>query len=215
MAQNSSRNSHQGWNPEEQDLLYREVTHVREQELPLRMAFEAVAKETGRKPNSVRNYYYAAIKEGQIAIQHDKAAFMPFRQEEIEHLIETVLSAQANGQSVRSITLAMGNNERKAMLRYQNKYRSMVKHYPHVVLSIVERMQGEGKKTFNPYRQERPHKSGRKPHTRNHQDVEDTINQLAQALKRLKGIDANGFLRQLTTLADLASVAQEEESHIS
>ena len=70
MAQNSNRNSHQGWKPEEQALLYREVTHVREQELPLRMAFEAVAKETGRKPNSVRNYYYAAIKEGQIDIQH-------------------------------------------------------------------------------------------------------------------------------------------------
>ena len=90
----------------------------------------------------------------------DRNAFTPFTQEEIETLIETVLSAQAHGISVRSITMTMGEGDKKAMLRYQNKYRSMVKNYPETVLAVYRRMQEEGKDTFNPYSQQRPHKSG-------------------------------------------------------
>ncbi|MDL2226028.1 hypothetical protein LJC20_07570 [Eubacteriales bacterium OttesenSCG-928-M02] len=204
----------QGWKATEQSLLEREVAHVREHGLPLRLAFEAVAKKTGRKPNSVRNYYYAARKEGYLDIKENRVAFMPFTQAEIEQLVETVLSAQANGKSVRSITMEMGNQERKAMLRYQNKYRSTVKNYPELVRAIIHRMQAEGKPTFNPYEEERPHKSGRKPGGKSSRNVEDTLRQLAQSLSQLKGVDANGFLHQLNTLISLAT-ANQDQSQIS
>ena len=51
--------SHNGWRDEEDTLLFNEIRKVRSEGKPLRAAFDSVAMLTGRKPNSVRNYYYA------------------------------------------------------------------------------------------------------------------------------------------------------------
>ena len=139
----------------------------------------------------------------------DRNAFTPFTQEEIETLIETVLSAQAHGISVRSITMTMGEGDKKAMLRYQNKYRSMVKNYPETVLAVYRRMQEEGKDTFNPYSQQRPHKSGRKPGSSQPPEVDETVQELVRTLRDIKTIDAAAFLQQLATLVSMASQARD------
>ena len=52
-----------GWKKEEDTLLFAEIEKSVGRGTPLKSVFEAVAEQTGRKPNSVRNYYYARIKE--------------------------------------------------------------------------------------------------------------------------------------------------------
>ena len=98
-------------------------------------------KRQGRKPNSVRNYYYARIKEKDLSTTALHAgAFVPFTEEEIHSLLRTVLSAQANGISVRCCTMSMGGGDNRAMLRYQNKYRALLKNRPALVRQVAEEL---------------------------------------------------------------------------
>jgi hypothetical protein len=69
--------------------------------LPLKAVFERIARETGRRPNSIRNYYYAQVakREGGGA---RTARFVPFTEQEVVGLMEQVLRDRAQGRSVRS-----------------------------------------------------------------------------------------------------------------
>lgn len=83
-----------GWKKEEDTLLFAEIEKSVGRGTPLKSVFEAVAEQTGRKPNSVRNYYYARIKEKDLSTTALHAgAFVPFTEEEIHSLLRTVLSA--------------------------------------------------------------------------------------------------------------------------
>ena len=129
---------HGGWSQREQELLRSETRQASASGKPLRFAFEMVAQKTGRKPNSIRNYYYTALRpsEGKA---NGRAAFRPFTQNECRQLLRQVLSAQAAGISVRKCTMEMGDGDRAAMLRYQNKYRSLLRTHP----ALVEEVMGE------------------------------------------------------------------------
>ena len=108
-----------GWTQHEQDILFEQAKKARDLGLPLKAAFDQTARLTGRQPNSIRNFYYAKIKEEGLEAPMGASAFIPFTDEEIRHLLEQVLTLQAQGMSVRSITLKLGQGDRKAMLRYQ------------------------------------------------------------------------------------------------
>ncbi len=134
-----------GWKKEEDTLLFAEIEKSVGRGTPLKSVFEAVAEQTGRKPNSVRNYYYARIKEKDLSTTALHAgAFVPFTEEEIHSLLRTVLSAQANGISVRCCTMSMGGGDNRAMLRYQNKYRALLKNRPALVRQVAEELKAEG-----------------------------------------------------------------------
>lgn len=69
---------------EEDTLLFAEIEKSVGRGTPLKSVFEAVAEQTGRKPNSVRNYYYARIKEKDLSTTALHAgAFVPFSEDEI------------------------------------------------------------------------------------------------------------------------------------
>ncbi|NCB30920.1 MAG: hypothetical protein EOM66_05870 [Clostridia bacterium] len=185
-----------GWSTAEENLLFTQIEEGRSENLPLKTVFERVAAATGRKPNSVRNYYYARVKEQDLK---DRAlhvgAFVPFGEDEIRSLLRTVLSAQANGISVRACTLSMGEGDNKAMLRYQNKYRSLLKTKPQLVKEVVEELAREGA-LFDPYSTARPSRAGR-PRKGEGVDAGD----LGRALSQVDGLDGDMFLSELYTLA--------------
>ena len=56
MENNFHRQPRSGWNSRENELLAQQVRQAKGARLPLRTAFEAVARATGRCPNSVRNH---------------------------------------------------------------------------------------------------------------------------------------------------------------
>ena len=118
-------------------------------------------------------------------------------------LLETVLHGQAQGMSVRSITMQMGGGDKKAMLRYQNKYRSLVKNNPEAVYAALDRLREKELAGYDPYSQPRVHKAGRKPGSKK-MDTQDALMQLGASLKQVPGVDAAAFLQQLATLASIA-----------
>ena len=130
MREPSASIARTGWRSDEENLLWSEVKTARSEGRPLKSVFDSVASKTGRKPNSIRNFYYAKVREDP---EHEHSpAFVPFTQDEIWDLLVTVLSAQARGQSVRACTLDMGRGDTRAMLRYQNKYRALENDMPSV-----------------------------------------------------------------------------------
>ncbi|MEG0145957.1 MAG: hypothetical protein RR739_07815, partial [Clostridia bacterium] len=52
-----------GWSEGEANLLWETADEAQQQGLPLKSVFERIARETGRRPNSIRNYYYAQVQK--------------------------------------------------------------------------------------------------------------------------------------------------------
>ena len=132
-----------GWSESENKLLWETADEAQQQGLPLKAVFEQIARQTGRRPNSIRNYYYAQVR------QHDDgqartARFVPFTQQEVDWLMEQVLTARAEGQSVRACLQKLSGGDHSLMLRYQNKYRAVIKSRPEYVQEIVDRLNAQG-----------------------------------------------------------------------
>lgn len=190
--------SHAGWTEAEDALLFDLAAHAREVGAPLKSVFRELAARTGRRPNSIRNYYYARVKAGDCARGHTPA-FIPFTAEESEQLMESVLSAQAHGESVRSCTLRLGGGEQQTMLRYQNKYRALVRTNPALVHRVMARMQAAGKPTFDPYAEPRVGRVGRPRKTQ--RPTGDIAREVVAALSDVEGLDVSALLTSLGTLA--------------
>ena len=62
-----------GWSDAENKMLWETADEAQQQGLPLKSVFEQIAEQTGRRPNSIRNYYYAQVR------QRDDSERMPAR----------------------------------------------------------------------------------------------------------------------------------------
>ncbi len=196
-----------GWKSEEDALLWKEAELARKAGKPLKSVFDNVADKTGRKPNSIRNYYYARRKDDGESSSHNPA-FVPFTAQEIWNLLENVLSDQAKGISVRACTLRLGEGDNKAMLRYQNKYRSLIKTNPALVRRVAEHLRESGIEAFDPYEAMHQKRKRRKSAEAFSTDgLEDAIGMIAA----VEGIDLSGFLGGLKLLSSYALAAQENE----
>ena len=114
-----------GWQQEEIDLLFSAVKEAAENGRPLRDVFSEVGGQLSRKPNSIRNFYYARVREvPQLAAR--QAPLRTFTAEELHHLLRDVLVGRAG------------------MLRYQNKYRSVLKNRPEMLMEVANELRAEG-----------------------------------------------------------------------
>ena len=119
--------------------------------------------------------------------------------------MEQVLTLQAQGMSVRSITLKLGQDDRKAMLRYQNKYRSLLKNNRSLVEQTIQELRAAGKPAYDPYHEPRISKAGRKPQNQRVQELDQALVELGASLQKVSGLDPFQFLQQLTALAAKAA----------
>ncbi|HIU46782.1 MAG TPA: hypothetical protein IAC59_05950 [Candidatus Fimadaptatus faecigallinarum] len=140
-----------GWSEAETAALMERARQAREQGRPLREVFEATAQSTGRRPNSIRNFYYAQNRDGER-----RARFTPFDAGEAEQLTEQILTARASGESVRACVTRLSGGDQRLMLRYQNKYRAMLRSRPDVVERVLERLRAQGLTPPSPYTTARP-----------------------------------------------------------
>lgn len=144
MEQALHRSSRTGWRDEESNTLFSAVREASQQGMPLRNVFEQVASSLGRKPNSIRNYYYAQLRQRPETGLNRAAPFQIFTDEEVRELLRSVLIARGQGISVRACVMRMAGGDRSMMLRYQNKYRSILKNRPHLLMEIAEELRQEG-----------------------------------------------------------------------
>ena len=147
------RGPHGGWQQQEIDRLEQCVSEGVNTGESLRSVFERVAQELGRKPNSIRNFYYAQLREKEDGAQERALPFETFAPDEVERLIEHVLTARAQGMSVRACVRKLSDGDKTRMLRYQNKYRSTVRARPELVHRVMERLAKDGIPYVSPYPQ--------------------------------------------------------------
>ena len=170
---------HAGWNSAEEALLQVAVDRCRAAGAPLKTAFMEAARQTGRRPNSVRNHYYSSSKAADSG-----PAFLPFSQEESLSLLKTVLLARSAGESVRSCTLRIAEGDTRRMLRYQNKYRSLLKSQPALVAQARKELEGQADPVFDPYAPS-PAGPGRPRKATDQSDTTALIRTLCESLSEL------------------------------
>ena len=132
-----------GWQEAETARLFSAVQEASAVGAPLRSVFESLSGDLGRKPNSIRNYYYACLRQ-QPDAESRTPAFQPFTPEETHELLRQVLMARGRGQSVRACVMALSQGSHSRMLRYQNKYRTILKTRPEMIAQVCEELKAEG-----------------------------------------------------------------------
>lgn len=138
-----------GWKQNEIELLKEEIRKADAEGRPLKNVFDNIAKLTGRKPNSIRNFYYIQAKK-ENSIKGRVCSFVSFSENETVDLVKFILMSMAKGKSVRSCAFELGG-DKKGMLRYQNKYRSVIKNSTDMVQKIMQDLESEKIEYVNPY----------------------------------------------------------------
>ena len=132
-----------GWQEAETARLFTAVKEANAVGAPLRSVFESLSGDLGRKPNSIRNYYYACLRQQPDAASR-APAFRPFTQEETHELLRQVLIARGKGVSVRACVMSLAQGSHSQMLRYQNKYRTILKTRPELIAQVCQELKQEG-----------------------------------------------------------------------
>lgn len=143
MEQTSTR-AHAGWREDEIDQLWREIQQANEKGQPLRAVFEQMGEALGRKPNSVRNYYYMQLRPRDGEAARRAAPFETFTEQEVRDLVRGVLTARGAGKSVRAAVMEMSGGDHARMLRYQNKYRAILRKRPELIAQAAAELTAEG-----------------------------------------------------------------------
>ena len=122
---------------EQIDSLLKDAETAVEESRSLSTVFGDFAVKTGRAKGGIRNLYYAMLKESRsddklretypslnnLKAERNKA----FSKDEEDELFERVSAGVKSGKSVRRTIGEMACGDEKIALRYQNKYRNIMK----------------------------------------------------------------------------------------
>ena len=186
-----------GYTEEEAKNLVEYIKDGKRKGKTLTYLFETYGINNGRAKGSVRNYYYALMKnekgdervvkllEGsQLSVEKIRE----FTEEETDAAIRSILAEKSKGLSVRKAIFHLANGDDKLMLRLQNKYRNTLKKEPHRIATIAKEM-GLSEENFLSTRQQKrvePHpKAPQKDflQRRLEKEINSLYDRLAQALK--------------------------------
>lgn len=139
-----------GYTKEEAEELVRYISDGRSAGKTLTSLFAGYGKGHGRAAGSVRNYYYKLLKTQSAGArsllegrQLRAAEVVPFSEEEKGEMLRLILTERRKGCSVRRAIFNVCGGDEKKMLRYQNKYRNMLKKQPEEVRAAAERLGAE------------------------------------------------------------------------
>jgi len=111
--------------------------------------FELYGLQNGRAKGSVRNYYYALMKneKGDERIvklldgsELSVEKIREFTEEETDEALRSILAEKSKGLSVRRAIFNLAKGDDKLMLRLQNKYRNTLKKEPQRIAEIAMEM---------------------------------------------------------------------------
>jgi hypothetical protein len=198
--------------------LFEKAFNAQKNNRSLKSVFEELARSYNKKPNSIRNLYYLKVKEagesrelGSILGANPvvKNSFISFKESEVKSLIKYILTEQGKGRSVRAITLELGNDTKRGMLRMQNKYRSTVLQRPSLVEEIMDELRRENINFFNPYSKIVFNKALSKDYKNIKLSYLPALIEIAESFERLKSISGKSFFQQLNALGK--AVAEREK----
>ena len=150
--------------------------------------FARYGKEHGRAGGSVRNYYYRLLRTEDSAAkrllegtQLRAERVRPFSPAEKEEMLRLILIERGKGNSVRRAIANVCGGDEKKLLRYQNKYRNMLKKQPEEVRAAAQKL-GMGAAAAAP-----------RPRRLLEKRLEGEINALYDRLAHVRG--GRGFFR--------------------
>lgn len=205
--------------PELMSIMKEEVGKARERHLPIIRAFEAIAQRSGLKSNTIRNYYYRYLHDNEEmkreinqraesgSVDLSDSLGRPFTPDETKALMREMLIAQARGESVRGCANRLSKGDQRVLIRYQNKYRSIIAREPEYVENLIKEIESEGIECFNPYTRVKMVRSGRKAANANGAKVQliDWIGQFVDNMNRIKAASLNDLVKGLRDLSSLAA----------
>jgi len=183
------RGPHGGWQQNEIDALKARIGEAERSGDSLRSVFDQLAQELGRKPNSIRNFYYAQLRAQDESCMGRALPFETFTPGEVETLLRSVLMSRAQGMSVRACVRKLSGGDKTLMLRYQNKYRSTVRTRPDLVHKVMEDLAQEGIPYVSPYAAE---------------ETQDALPRLAQRAEQSGDVQLKQLFSSLDYLLALA-----------
>ena len=116
----------------------------------LTSVFNEYALINGKAQGTIRNLYYALAKRSLVDKEFCNkylqgkpiivSKITQFDGDEQAKLIEQVVIAKQQGKSIRKQILDLANGDAKLALRYQNKYRNIVKNNPEVISNALNKL---------------------------------------------------------------------------
>ena len=187
-----------GYTEEEARGLVEYIKTGKQKGKTLTYLFETYGLKHGRAKGSVRNYYYALMKnekeDERIVKLLDGSALSvekirEFTDEEATETLKSILLEKSKGLSVRRAIFNLADGDDKLMLRLQNKYRNTLKKQPEKLAEIAKEL-GLSEVLFTARRRSRAAegKTARLPdkdflRRRLENEINALYDRLAQALK--------------------------------
>jgi len=138
-----------GYTEEEAKGLVEYIKEGKQKGKTLTYLFETYGLKHGRAKGSVRNYYYALMKnekqDERIVRLLDGSRLSvekirEFTEEETDEALRSILAEKSKGLSVRRAIFNLSGGDDKLMLRLQNKYRNTLKKEPARIAEIAKKM---------------------------------------------------------------------------
>ena len=138
-----------GYTEEEAKTLVDFIKEGKQKGKTLTYLFEAYGLSRGRAKGSVRNYYYALIRNDK---QDERVVRLldgskltvekirEFTEEETDEALRSILAEKSKGASVRRAIFNIAKGDDKLMLRLQNKYRNVLKKQPERIEKIAKEL---------------------------------------------------------------------------
>ena len=138
-----------GYTEEEAKKLIEFVSDGKRKGKTLTYLFESYGQAHGRAKGSVRNYYYALMKNAKgderiVRLLDGKSLSVEkikeFTEEETRAAIRSILAEKSKGVSIRKAICNLAQGDDKLMLRLQNKYRNTLKKQPDTIRQIAKEL---------------------------------------------------------------------------
>lgn len=138
-----------GYTEEEAKNLVEFIKEGKQKGKTLTYLFETYGLQNGRAKGSVRNYYYALMKneKGDERIvklldgsELSVEKIREFTEEETDKALRNILAEKSKGLSVRRAIFNLSGGDDKLMLRLQNKYRNTLRKEPERIAEIAAEM---------------------------------------------------------------------------
>ena len=138
-----------GYTEEEAKNLVEYIKEGKQKGKTLTYLFETYGIHHGRAKGSVRNYYYALMKnekkDERIVKLLDGSLLSvekirEFTEEETDAALRSILAEKSKGVSVRRAIFNLSGGDDKLMLRLQNKYRNTLKKDPLRIANLAVEM---------------------------------------------------------------------------
>ena len=138
-----------GYTEEEARCLVEYIKEGKSKGKTLTYLFETYGLRYGRAKGSVRNYYYALMRnekgDERIVKLLDGSKLKvekirEFTEEETDEVLRQILTEKSKGLSVRRAIFNLAGGDDKLMLRLQNKYRNTLKKDPARIAGLAKEL---------------------------------------------------------------------------